>query len=381
MITLKNADQALKDYYLNAVALELSNASPFFSAIEKSTENVSGKNTSMAIVAKGASSIVVTDEDGDLPKPYSNRYYNVSVPLKNIYGTIEISDKVIRASRNSNGAFVNVLNAEMQGLVECAKDRFARMLFSDGTGKLATIGKRVEPFVFKVDSLKNIEEGMDVDISNGSMIQHYDIPIVGVDTEAGTITLEMNYDYDLEGMIIVQEETYNREVIGLEALFTDNPLYGFAKSNNPYFQGYQVQLDTTPTEEQIVEVIDHLAETADSQIDMILCSYSMRRKIAGMISNGKTIVNSIDVHAGVGGIYVNGIPVVAEKYCPNNAIYFVNTKDFVLAQLCDWEWLEDEDGKILRQVAGKAAYSATLVKYAELICKKPCGQGMIVIKG
>ncbi len=40
-------------------------------------------------------------------------------------------------------------------------------------------------------------------------------------------------------------------------------------------------------------------------------------------------------------------------------------------------WLEDEDGKILRQIPGKAAYGATLVKYAELICKKPCGQAMI----
>lgn len=40
-------------------------------------------------------------------------------------------------------------------------------------------------------------------------------------------------------------------------------------------------------------------------------------------------------------------------------------------------WLEDEGGKILKQIPGKAAFSATLVKYAELICKKPCGQAVI----
>lgn len=381
MLTLKNADQALKDYYLNAVAVELSNASPFFSAIEKSAENVSGKNASMAIVAKGAKSIAVTDEDGDLPRPYSNRYYNVSVPLKNIYGTIEISDKMIRASRNSEGAFVNVLNAEMQGLIECAKDSFARMLFSDGSGKIATLGEKVEPFVYKIDNLKNIEEGMSVALSNGNLICYYDVPIVGVDAENSTVTLEMKSDFSVDGMDVVDPVTYKKEVIGLGGLFNDASLYGFEKYNEPYFQGYKVELNSTPTEEQILEVIDHLAESADSQVDMILCSYSMRRKIAKMISSGKTIVNSIDVHAGLGGIYVNGIPVIAEKYCPENEVYFINTKDFVLAQLCDWEWIEDEDGKILKQVAGKAAYSATLVKYAELICKKPCGQGMIVVKG
>ena len=40
-------------------------------------------------------------------------------------------------------------------------------------------------------------------------------------------------------------------------------------------------------------------------------------------------------------------------------------------------WLEDESGKILKQIPGKAAYGATLVKYAELVCKKPCGQAML----
>ena len=58
-------------------------------------------------------------------------------------------------------------------------------------------------------------------------------------------------------------------------------------------------------------------------------------------------------------------------------MFLLNTDDFALYQLCDWEWLEDEDGKILKQSPGKAAYSATLVKYAELICKKPCGQAII----
>ena len=38
--------------------------------------------------------------------------------LKKLYGTIEISDKAIRASRTSAGAFVNLLNAEMEGAAE-----------------------------------------------------------------------------------------------------------------------------------------------------------------------------------------------------------------------------------------------------------------------
>ena len=40
--------------------------------------------------------------------------------------------------------------------------------------------------------------------------------------------------------------------------------------------------------------------------------------------------------------------------------------------------LEAEDGKILKQVPGKPVYTATLVKYAELICDKPLAQGKIM---
>ena len=55
----------------------------------------------------------------------------------------------------------------------------------------------------------------------------------------------------------------------------------------------------------------------------------------------------------------------------------MNTNDFKIHQLCDWQWLEGEDGKVLKQVPGTPVFSATLVKYAELICERPCGQGMI----
>jgi len=46
-------------------------------------------------------------------------------------------------------------------------------------------------------------------------------------------------------------------------------------------------------------------------------------------------------------------------------------------QLCDWTWLSGDDGSILKQIDGRAAYNATLVKYADLICEKPFLQGKL----
>ena len=130
-------------------------------------------------------------------------------------------------------------------------------------------------------------------------------------------------------------------------------------------------------EYDIVDVIDKLEEANDGKVNMILCSHKVRKQIATLMSASRRIVNTTDIAAGYSSIIVNDVPVYADKFCPDDRIYFINTDDFSLNQLCDWAWIEDEGGRILKQVAGKAAYSATLVKYAELVCKRPCGQGVI----
>ena len=40
-------------------------------------------------------------------------------------------------------------------------------------------------------------------------------------------------------------------------------------------------------------------------------------------------------------------------------------------------YLESENGRILRQTLGKPTYTATLVKYCDLICDKPNGQAKL----
>ena len=85
----------------------------------------------------------------------------------------------------------------------------------------------------------------------------------------------------------------------------------------------------------------------------------------------------MELKGGVKAMSFNGIPVIADRFCPQGEMYLLNSKDFALHQLCDWKWLEGEDGKVIRQVADKPIFKATLVKYAELICSRPCGQALL----
>ena len=133
----------------------------------------------------------------------------------------------------------------------------------------------------------------------------------------------------------------------------------------------------TLSESGIMENINYMEAFCNNRPNMILCSYKKKSAIGALLTGAKMQLDTAVLNGGYSAILFDGIPVVADRYCPDDSIYLINTDDFVLAQLCDWAWLEDEDGKILKQVPGKAAYSATLVKYAELICKRPCAQGVI----
>ena len=83
------------------------------------------------------------------------------------------------------------------------------------------------------------------------------------------------------------------------------------------------------------------------------------------------------LEGGAMAITFNGIPVVADKFVQNGTAYLLSTKDFALHQLGDWTWLEGDDGKVIKQNPGYPTYSATLVKYADLICDRPLGQAKI----
>ena len=378
MITITNADAALKDYYLDAVNAQLSGeVSPFFNAIEKTGENVFGKDVKLAIAKGGMAGVVAGSEDGELPSPRSNRYYGVTLPLKNIYGTIEISDKAMRASENSAGAFVNLLNAEMEGLVAGAKANFARMLYGDGNGYLCTVASKKSAHVLNVNYAKSYFVGLKVTVGLASPVT---TTITAVDVDAKTVTVEADFSSTTfaGSEKICLAGASDKEIIGLAGIFDGATLYGFNKSEESYFQPYMKSVASSSlSESTIIDVIDSIEESADGKVNMILCSHKVRKQIAALMNSSRRIVNTSEIAAGYSSIIVNDVPVFADKFCPDDRIYFVNTADFVLNQLCDWAWIEDEGGRILKQVAGKAAYSATLVKYAELVCKKPCGQGMI----
>ena len=136
MVTISNADKALKTFYLGVLADQLNvGVNPLFAKIAQTSSDVWGKEVKKLAPygIKGSG-----EENDNLPQSGGNNYAQFTLTLKNLFGKIELSDKAIRASQNSAGAFVNLLNAEMEGLLKASKFNFGRMLYGDGTGLIAT---------------------------------------------------------------------------------------------------------------------------------------------------------------------------------------------------------------------------------------------------
>lgn len=379
MVTISDAEEVLKTYYLDAITTQLNaEVSPFYNAIAKTSENVFGKYARIDIIKNGMAAVKACEEDDDLPSPQVSRYYYIEERLKNLYGTIEISDKLIRATSDSSVSLVNMLNTEMEGLIADAKVNFARMLYGNENGYLTSIVRRISSYVLQVEEAKSYFVNHVVDIKTTSST--ITATITKVDRVNNTITITKNLDsYSFDGgEAITLSGMAGKELKGLSYLFDGQYCYGYDKTAESFFKPYVTSVaESALTEDDLIKAIDEIEEASGGKINMILCSYKTRRLIAKLFASSKQIVNTTDIQAGCTSIFVNTVPVYADAYCPDGKIYFLNTDDFVLCQLCDWSWLENESGRVLTQVPGKAAFSATLVKYAELICKRPCGQGLI----
>ncbi len=381
---MKTADKVLKTAYLDVVSEYLDyNANAFLAKIKKTTDNVWGKEIKKLVKTGVNGGISAGTEDGELPESYANIYQEFVIGLKNLYGTIEISDKAIRASENKSGAFTNLLNEEINSLMHSANINFSRMIFGDGTGYLGTV-ENGSVNSFTTDRPQNFIEGMPIQLRdiNGSLL--LDGKVMRV--QAVDIPNNKVYVYSVQPWSNIEDVAYayannsfNSELTGLMALFDSNvyQVYGVNKETFKNLFPIIKKEAGEITENMIQAQIDEVEERSGGKINFILCSSGVKRALIEHLSTYKRNVETMEIAGGHKTVSFNGIPVVSDRFCPKGWMFLLNTDDFAMHQLCDWEWIEGEDGRILRQLENKPVYRATLVKYAELLCSRPWAQSAI----
>ena len=381
MVTLETAEKALKSVYLGVVANQLNvGVNPFYTMIKQTSSDVWGKEIIKLVPYGVNGGVGAGTETGSLPAAAPNNYERFKLELKNLYGTIELSDKAIRASQSSAGAFVNLLVAVMEGLLQASKFNLGRMPYGDGSGVIATATTNGSANnIFVVDSVKRLVEGMVIDgyDDDGAAVSAVTgVRITSIDRGSKTVTVSGSGCAITTGKTVTftVQGSKDNEITGLGAIFSDNDIYGVSRTGKKYLQALTEPRVGALDTEKMQLAIDTIDEYTSSVTDIILCSYDSRRAYLDACALQRTNVDYMNLDGGFKALSFNGIPVVADRFIDDGEMYFLNSKDFKLHQLCDWRWLEGDNGKIIRQNAGSATYTATLVKYADLICDRPMAQ-------
>lgn len=376
MVTLNSAENALKTVYLGAVT-ELLNTkvNPLLAKIEQTASDVWGKEIRKAAKYGINGGIGAGDEDGNLPLASPTTYVQFVSTLKNLYGQIEISDKAIRASADGRGSFTDLLNSELEDLLTASRFNLGRMLYGDGSGKLCKITNATTK---KVDSTRNLAVGLLVDIytDSGTLFKS-GVKVTSVDYSSNVIGLS-DWDSGIEeDYVLYVQGSKDKEITGIGSLFSaSSTLYGLDRSAHPFLNAVT---ESSNTLDEIVmqKLIDKLEMVSGSNIDYIACSAKAKYAYQDYMSSFKRNIDIMELNGGYKTLTFNGIPLVYDRFVPEGEMIFLDTSVFKLHQLCDWRYLETENGKILRQTQGKPTYTATLVKYCDLICDRPNGQGRI----
>ncbi len=375
MITLSSAENVLKDVYLGVIADQINTkTNPLFSRIKRSTRNIVGKEVRVVAPIGINGGIMAGTETSDLPDGVDTPYLSFVAPLKNLYGRFEISDKALRCSSSDVNSFVNLLQDGMDSLLKASIFNLSRMIYGDGTGLLATLS--VSGSTVTVDNSEAIAPGMYVDIYDATpSLKASNVFVKDVNKVTKVVTFATVADFTpATGYKVYLHNSKDNEIIGLKGIVSNSTLYGVTKTDYPVMNAKTYTATTTDAfdEDYVQKIIDEL-EMCGTNVNFINSSYELKRLYQKYMTLYNKNIDYTTLEDGMKVITHFGTPIVPTNQVAAGECYFLNTDDFTFYELGDWKWLEDEAGRVLKQNPTKAAYSATLVKYTELLCHKPNG--------
>jgi hypothetical protein len=287
-----------------------------------------------------------------------------------------------------------MLEMEIADCENDAKLDLSRQVLGDGNGLLCTVtgastyaAGPPQTLTFTVSSTMYLAEGMLVDITTTG--GNAGVPISGaaaleiLSVNDSTSTIVVSCASDIHATIASSNEeiylagNYGQELTGRAAVMDSaNVLYGLAKSAYPWLVPQLKAVGGEISENVLQEMIDLCETRTGSKINYIEGSLGVRRAYIDYLSANKSTVNTLDLKGGWTALSYNGIPFVGDKYVPTGTLDLLDLNDWAMYQMSDYEWL-DADGAMLTRVTDKAAWEATLVKYADLGCQRPRGQARL----
>lgn len=379
---LASVEKALKELYLGPIIEQLNtDIDPFVARIERSTENITGNNGIVRAAQIGLNGgFGAGTETGTLPLPGENIYKNLRSTTKNLYGVISISDKLLKSVKaNDRGAFANLVEREIRGMLHTAKWHFARQVYGSSSGKLAACvsssGNKIT-----VDSVQFLIEGITIDVlSSGGSELAKARRILNIDRAKKEVTVSGASVGDVSGGYITAQGSAGLEMTGLADLFNIDAaqLYGNTRADNSWLNPKVNKTAGEITQGLLQETITEIEDAYNVKIDYISAGNDAFIHYMNLLKAESRQVNTMTLAGGVTGLKFNNIDVVRNRFTPADGMDFLDTSKFKIDQVSEWDWIEGPTRSIFVQNGNTPTYNATLVKYADLMCVTPGGMARL----
>lgn len=370
------AGDALRSQYKDGLISQINElASPTVQKLEKTSESVEGTDIVLASRYGRSGGVGNRSDIGTLPTPNPRKTKQIKYPTKNIYARANFSDKLIAASKTSVASFCRMMEQTIGDLEVDARESFARQLFGDGTGLLATIATGgVAGSVLTLDTVVGLYEGMLIDSFTAGAVAHDTAMEVTVVDEENTKITVTGLSTTVAADLLYTNGNKDMELTGLKAwLRPGATLVGVTLADFPFFKSLCFNLNAELSEVAIQKQIDNARRRIGSKINWINCSDGVKRGFFNLLIAQKRQVNSRTLDGGFEVLSYNGVDLVGEVYQRAGVMQFMDLSQWALHQMGEWDWM-DRDGAVLHRMTDKPVYEATFFKYADLGCKTPRGQ-------
>ena len=301
---------------------------------------------------------------------------------KDMYVNIAISTKAVRLT-GSGGAMANALDTEVKAAYETAKWNVGRSIFGNGSGILTTSEAVASGNTIKVADVKYMKEGLIVDVyatgASEPQASGKGVRIVAVDRANKTITIA-GPAVSLDAGFITVQNSYNREITGLGAIFDDDiaTIYGVNKAANAYLKPTVVDANTDIDDSVIWDAVENAETYKNSKIDTIMMGKAAYKHYIEYLRTNNVRVESMtkEITGGFKAIeYAFGnrnIDVVYDQFIPDDEAWCVESGALEL-HTQEWDFADLQGGGIFNLMENSSVYRALLANYGDLICTNPGG--------
>ena len=381
---------------------QINNDIPLLTYAEKRSTDVDGRRAVLALHTGRNEGVGARAEGGTLPTAGKQAWAEQRVPVYYNYGRGTISGPLLKSADKNSASFVNALDAETTMITNDLKRDVNRQLWGTSNGVIAELAQTTNSVVVNLLStatevqFDQLQVGMAVDIGTVAAptgtTSNNEIAATGGSAGAYTVTLTTACTTTLSTYIFRTgsggdtANTSQKELTGVQTIVDSaGTLFNVNPSTYPVWKSSEFGNSGTNraiSENLMIQVVHDINRKSGTWPNMAVASYGVQRAFAAHLMSTKRHVNTVDLTGGYskGISFVAGggneIPVVIDRDCPANSMYFFNTKHLFEYQMCDWEFMDD-DGAILSRVSNTDAYEFTLRKYHEFATDRRNAHGKL----